>query len=55
MGKSSLLHAILGEIPEILGTVDVLGSIAYISQTSYIQSGTIRDNILYGKSMDNQI
>ena len=33
-GKSSLLHAILGEIPEILGTVDLFGSIAYVSQTS---------------------
>ena len=32
--KSSLLHAILGEIPEILGTVDLFGSIAYVSQTS---------------------
>ncbi|CBI35971.3 unnamed protein product, partial [Vitis vinifera] len=51
-GKSSLLHAILGEIPKISGTVDVFGSIAYVSQTSWIQSGTIRDNILYGKPMD---
>ncbi|RVX17087.1 ABC transporter C family member 8 [Vitis vinifera] len=51
-GKSSLLHAILGEIPKISGTVHVFGSIAYVSQTSWIQSGTIRDNILYGKPMD---
>ena len=28
------------------------GSIAYVSQTSWIQSGTVRDNILYGKPMD---
>ena len=28
------------------------GTIAYVSQTSWIQSGTIRDNILFGKSMD---
>jgi ABC-type multidrug transport system fused ATPase/permease subunit len=32
--------------------VNVYGSIAYVSQTSWIQSGTIRDNILYGKPMD---
>ncbi|XP_010262193.1 PREDICTED: ABC transporter C family member 8-like [Nelumbo nucifera] len=51
-GKSSLLYSILGEIPKILGSVDVCGSIAYVSQTSWIQSGTIRDNILYGKQMD---
>ena len=30
----------------------MFGSIAYVSQTSWIQSGTIRDNILYGKPMD---
>ncbi|KAF2323531.1 hypothetical protein GH714_035937 [Hevea brasiliensis] len=51
-GKSSLLYAILGEMPKISGTVNVFGSIAYVSQTSWIQSGTVRDNILYGKPMD---
>ncbi|KAJ4954047.1 hypothetical protein NE237_030879 [Protea cynaroides] len=51
-GKSSLLHAILGEIPKISGTVDIFGSVAYVSQTSWIQSGTIRGNILFGKPMD---
>ncbi|KAI7735774.1 hypothetical protein M8C21_000536, partial [Ambrosia artemisiifolia] len=51
-GKSSLLYAILREITRNSGTVDVLGSIAYVSQASWIQSGTIRDNILYGKPMD---
>ncbi|KAL5579421.1 hypothetical protein UlMin_011863 [Ulmus minor] len=51
-GKSSLLYAILGEIPKISGTVDAFGSIAYVSQTSWIQSGTIRNNILYGKPME---
>lgn len=29
-----------------------MGSIAYVSQTSWIQSGTIRDNILFGRPMD---
>ncbi|TQE05676.1 hypothetical protein C1H46_008695 [Malus baccata] len=42
-GKSSLLYAILGEMPKISGTV---------SQTAWIQSGTVRDNILYGRPMD---
>ncbi|XP_019082831.1 PREDICTED: ABC transporter C family member 8-like isoform X2 [Camelina sativa] len=52
-GKSSLLHAVLGEIPKVSGIVKVSGSIAYVSQTSWIQSGTIRDNILYGKAMES--
>lgn len=51
-GKSSLLCAILGEMPKISGTVDVFGTMAYVSQTSWIQSGTVRDNILYGRPMD---
>ncbi|CAH9056075.1 unnamed protein product [Cuscuta epithymum] len=51
-GKSSLLYAILGEIPKVSGTVKVFGSIAYVSQASWIQSGTVRDNILFGKPMD---
>ncbi|XP_020228423.1 ABC transporter C family member 8-like [Cajanus cajan] len=51
-GKSSLLHAVLGEIPKISGTVNVSSTIAYVSQTSWIQSGTVRDNILFGKPMD---
>ena len=33
--------------------VELFGSIAYVSQTSWIQSGTIRDNVLFGKAMDN--
>ncbi|KAF8011615.1 hypothetical protein BT93_J2025 [Corymbia citriodora subsp. variegata] len=51
-GKSSLLCAILGEITKTAGTVTIWGSTAYVSQTSWIQSGTIRDNILYGKPMN---
>ncbi|GJZ77873.1 ABC transporter C family member 8-like protein isoform X2, partial [Tanacetum coccineum] len=51
-GKSSMLYAILGEISRTSGTVDVFGSIGYVSQRSWIQSGTLQDNILYGKPMN---
>ncbi|KAM7254412.1 hypothetical protein ACFE04_003792 [Oxalis oulophora] len=53
-GKSSLLCAVLGEIPKISGNVNVHGSIGYVSQSSWIQSGTVRDNILFGKPMDEE-
>ncbi|KAK9676888.1 hypothetical protein RND81_11G107900 [Saponaria officinalis] len=53
-GKSSLLQCILKEIPKISGNVIVDGSIAYVSQTAWIQSGTVRENILYGKPMDEE-
>ncbi|KAL2922183.1 ABC transporter C family member 10 [Bienertia sinuspersici] len=51
-GKSTLLAAVLGEIPYVEGTVEVYGRIAYVSQTAWIQTGTIRENILFGSSMD---
>ncbi|GKB39350.1 multidrug resistance-associated protein 6 [Tanacetum coccineum] len=50
-GKSSTLYAILGEISHMY-IVDVFGSIGYVSQRSWIQSGTLQDNILYGKPMN---
>ncbi|KAG2625123.1 hypothetical protein PVAP13_3KG195427 [Panicum virgatum] len=53
-GKSSLLCSMLGEIPRISGSVSVSGSVAYVSQTSWIQSGTVRDNVLFGKPMNNE-
>ncbi|KAL2920613.1 ABC transporter C family member 10 [Bienertia sinuspersici] len=52
-GKSTLLAAILGEVPYVDGTVEVYGEIAYVSQTAWIQSGTIRENILFGSAMDD--
>ncbi|XP_078177310.1 ABC transporter C family member 8-like isoform X1 [Carex rostrata] len=53
-GKSSLLYALLGEIPKINGSVEVYGSVAYVSQNAWIQSGTIRENILFGKPFDKE-
>ncbi|TXG54180.1 hypothetical protein EZV62_019436 [Acer yangbiense] len=51
-GKSTLLCAILREIYKISGSVSVNGTIAYVSQAPWIQSGTIRDNILFEKPME---
>ncbi|KAH7279989.1 hypothetical protein KP509_37G046700 [Ceratopteris richardii] len=51
-GKSSLLAALLGEMPKLSGTVKVYGSTAYVPQTSWIQSGTIEENILFGMAMN---
>lgn len=53
-GKSTLLAAILGEVPITYGTVQVHGTIAYVSQSAWIQTGSIRDNILFGSPMDYQ-
>ncbi|XP_028794454.1 ABC transporter C family member 5-like isoform X2 [Neltuma alba] len=51
-GKSSFLSCILGEIPKISGDVRVFGSSAYVSQSAWIQSGNIKENILFGSPMD---
>ncbi|PHT65591.1 hypothetical protein T459_30016 [Capsicum annuum] len=53
-GKSTLLAAILGKIPSIQGTVQVYGRIAYVSQSAWIQMGTIQQNILFGSPLDSQ-
>ncbi|ONM18776.1 ABC transporter C family member 14 [Zea mays] len=50
-GKSSLLSCIMGEMEKISGTVRVCGSTAYVSQTAWIQNGTIQENILFGQPM----
>ncbi|PSS34271.1 ABC transporter C family member 10 like [Actinidia chinensis var. chinensis] len=52
-GKSTLLAAILGEVPNIQGTIQVYGNIAYVSQSAWIQTGSIRENILFGSALDN--
>ena len=33
--------------------IQVCGNIAYVSQTAWIQTGTVRDNILFGSPMDS--
>ncbi|XP_019247523.1 PREDICTED: ABC transporter C family member 10-like isoform X1 [Nicotiana attenuata] len=52
-GKSTLLATILGEVPSIQGTVQVYGTTAYVSQSAWIQTGTIRENILFGSPLDS--
>ncbi|KAL6144938.1 hypothetical protein ACLB2K_055628 [Fragaria x ananassa] len=51
-GKSSLLNSILGEMQLVHGSVYSCGSIAYVPQVPWILSGTVRDNILFGKQYD---
>uniref|UniRef100_A0AAG5CW74 ABC-type glutathione-S-conjugate transporter n=1 Tax=Anopheles atroparvus TaxID=41427 RepID=A0AAG5CW74_ANOAO len=53
-GKSSLLSAFLGEMDRISGRVNTLGRIAYVSQQAWIQNATLKDNILFGKPMDQR-
>ncbi|KAB0340788.1 hypothetical protein FD754_022828, partial [Muntiacus muntjak] len=48
-GKSSLLSALLGELPPSQGKVTIHGRIAYVSQQPWVYPGTVKSNILFGK------
>ena len=50
-GKSSLLSALLGEMEQLGGDVELAGSLAYVSQQAWIQNAKLRDNILFGAPM----
>lgn len=52
--KSSLVQAILGELPSSKGFVQRSSSISYMSQGVWIFPGTIRDNILCGSPFNGK-
>eukprot|EP00656_Telonema_subtile_P022979 TRINITY_DN2426_c0_g1_i4.p1 TRINITY_DN2426_c0_g1~~TRINITY_DN2426_c0_g1_i4.p1 ORF type:complete len:941 (-),score=342.43 TRINITY_DN2426_c0_g1_i4:107-2929(-) len=53
-GKSSLISAVLSEIPRVSGSVSVRGSVALVSQSPYVFNGTVQSNILFGAPMVQQ-
>ncbi|KAI4466022.1 atp-binding cassette sub-family c [Holotrichia oblita] len=48
-GKSSFLHAVLGELHLISGDMMVNGSVSYASQEPWVFAATIRQNIVFGQ------
>lgn len=51
-GKSTLLSAILGELNKTCGSIEVCGNISYVPQTPWLFDSTLRENILFGSSFD---
>lgn len=51
-GKSSLLQAILEELPLVSGKIEVNGNISYAAQEPWLFTGTVKQNILFGQPMD---
>uniref|UniRef100_A0A8B9CRS2 Multidrug resistance-associated protein 1 n=1 Tax=Anser brachyrhynchus TaxID=132585 RepID=A0A8B9CRS2_9AVES len=51
-GKSSLLSALLGEMDKKEGYVVVKGSVAYVPQQAWVQNATLKDNIIFGREMN---
>lgn len=54
-GKSALLHAIAGNLTRMSGYVhiqDAESGFGFVSQTIWLQHGTIRENIIWGEVFD---
>ena len=52
-GKSSLLRALLGELYPLPGTkIELKGQVSYVAQRNWIESKTIRENIIFGEVYD---
>ena len=50
--RSSLLHSILGEIPTSSGFIETNGLISYAPQEPWVFSGSVRQNIIFGQSFE---
>ena len=51
-GNSTLLSAIVGEASDTRGNLIFWGSLVYVSQISWVFTGTTRGNILFGQPYD---
>ena len=54
-GKTSLLLSFLRELPRTTGLLEYSGTIAYVEQDPIIFSGTFRENILFGRELDESL
>ncbi|XP_034484923.1 probable multidrug resistance-associated protein lethal(2)03659 [Drosophila innubila] len=51
-GKSSLIQSILGELPASKGSLKVNGTFSFATQEPWLFTGTVRENILFGLTLD---
>lgn len=53
-GKTSILMALLGELPIVGGNLTIYGKLSYASQEPWIFGGTVEENILFGDDLDEK-
>lgn len=53
-GKSSLLQAILRELPVESGSIQTNGTTSYAGQVPWVFAGTVRQNILFGQAYERE-
>ena len=53
-GKSTLLAAIAGEVVKTGGNIVCPGSVAYMPQSAWVFSGTLRENVLFGEPYEEK-
>ncbi|KAK7867419.1 hypothetical protein R5R35_003843 [Gryllus longicercus] len=51
-GKSSLLQAVLGELPPLEGDVEVRGRVSFAGREAWVFAGTVRQNVLFGQPLE---
>jgi ATP-binding cassette, subfamily C (CFTR/MRP), member 1 len=52
-GKSSLLKALMGNLSQFSGELEINGKISYAAQATFIMNASIKENILFGNSIYN--
>ncbi|VDN01856.1 unnamed protein product [Thelazia callipaeda] len=53
-GKTTLLNTILGEMEKLKGYIGVAGQVANVSQQPWIQNLSLKDNVMFGKELQQQ-
>jgi ABC-type bacteriocin/lantibiotic exporter with double-glycine peptidase domain len=53
-GKSSLIHAILGNMRPVQGRCETGGRVSYVPQNPWCQNLTLRDNICFGLPFEEE-
>lgn len=53
-GKSSLLSAMLGEMPRVAGSVGVVGRVGLVPQQAFILNATLRANVVMDRPWDEE-